>query len=193
MANSHKTSAFTLILLSQCAILFLGLVLTYWLSPIHSEPTLDESIAIGYGVVLAIVTLIIFVAVYRLGGNFSAQLLIDIRRVTGLFIGYSWCQLLVVSCLAGVGEELLFRAFLQGWLTNYWGVGWAILVASVVFGVLHYLSFAYFVSAFLMSIAFGLGYYLSGSLLMVIVWHGFYDLIALVVMVKYPSLISANK
>ncbi|MCE3251897.1 MAG: hypothetical protein K0Q67_907, partial [Cellvibrio sp.] len=48
---------------------------------------------------------------------------------------------------------------------------------------------AYFVCTILMSIALGVGYYLSGSLLMVMVWHGVYDFIALVVLVKFPHII----
>ena len=40
-----------------------------------------------------------------------------------------------------------------------------------------------------MRIALGIGYYLTGSLLMEITWHGVYDLIALGIIIKFPQVI----
>ncbi len=192
MANNHKKSGFSLVLLSQLVIVLLAAVLIHWLDVPLLKSRVTEWVAVCTGTLLAILTYALFVLLYRFGGTFARQLLNDVRRVSGLFAGYSWGHFLLIAVLAGVGEELLFRAFLQGWLMSHWGIGYAMLVTSLVFGFLHYLSFAYFVSTLIMSLAFGLVYYLSGSLLLVMVWHGVYDLIALGVIIKYPWVIGKS-
>jgi uncharacterized protein len=132
---------------------------------------------------------LLFVLIYRFGGKFAQSLLNDLHRVSWIFKGYSWVHISCVAVLAGVGEELLFRGFLQTWLSNHFAIAWAILAASIIFGLLHYLSHAYFICTILMSIALGVGYYLTDSLLMVVVWHGVYDFIALTMLIKYPQVI----
>lgn len=44
-----------------------------------------------------------------------------------------------------------------------------------------------------MSIALGVGYYLTDSLLMVIVWHGVYDFIALAALIKFSHIHFVNE
>ncbi|WP_394985228.1 CPBP family intramembrane glutamic endopeptidase [Cellvibrio sp.] len=148
--------------------------------------------AVAIGTLLAIVTFLLFAVIYRFGGKFAQSLLNDTRRVSGIFSSYSWMHLACVATLAGVGEELLFRGFLQIWLSNHFTITWAILIASIIFGLLHYLSHAYFISVTLMSIAFGVAYYITDSLLMVMVWHGVYDFIALFVLIKYQGLMGVD-
>ncbi len=46
---------------------------------------------------------------------------------------------LLISLLAGFGEELLFRGVLQGWLTELAGPWTGVLAAAVVFGLLNFL------------------------------------------------------
>lgn len=184
-----RDQGFALILLSQLAIVAVGMFLI-WVFSVQIPGTNIETLhAIAIGSLLAMVTFLLFAVIYRFGGKFAQALLNDTRRVSGIFSGYSLMHLACVAALAGVGEELLFRGFLQVWLSNHFAITWAILVASIVFGLLHYLSHAYFISVTLMSIAFGVAYYITDSLLMVMVWHGVYDFIALVVLVKYPDLV----
>lgn len=189
MNNKPQNPGFGVVLVSQLAIVFLGGVLLWALDVSLPNPAMGAFAASLWGIVLAVVTFVLFFILYRYGGRVAHILLNDIRRVSGLFAGCSWWHILVVATLAGVGEELLFRVFFQGWLSNYLAITWAIVIASIVFGLLHYLSHAYFICTLLMSIAFGVGYYWSGSWLMVMVWHGVYDLIALGVLIKYPRLI----
>ncbi|MEC7377933.1 MAG: CPBP family intramembrane glutamic endopeptidase, partial [Pseudomonadota bacterium] len=54
---------------------------------------------------------------------------------------YSPAVLVLLSVLAGVGEELLFRGAVQGWLVAHTGPVTALLAASVLFGLVHYVSF----------------------------------------------------
>lgn len=186
MEVSRPRAGFSLVIASQVFFLALALLLLWWLDISLPAAAINQWAALLAGLVLAVATFGIFALVYRFGGRFAASLLADLQRIRGLFTHYSWWQLALVAALAGLGEELLFRGFLQVWLDDYFPVYWAIVLSSVVFGLLHYLSHAYFICALLMSMAFGLGYWLSGSLLMVMVWHGAYDLLALAVVVKFP-------
>jgi membrane protease YdiL (CAAX protease family) len=185
----RKIPGISAVLASQFFIVLLG-ALGIWLVDFSAPAEkINWLTATALGTLLAVLTFLFFIVLYRMGGKFVESLLDDIRRVTGLFKGYSWAKIICIAALAGLGEELLFRGFLQNWLAGYVHVALAILIASIIFGLLHYLSHAYFISTVIMSIAFGAGYYYSSSLLMVVVWHGVYDLIALGAIIKFPHFI----
>lgn len=189
MKNKQQNPGFGMVLVSQLSIVLSGVVLLWAMDISLPEPAIGSFAAICSGTLLALATFVIFFWLYRFGGKFAQTLLDDIRRVSGLFRRCGWWHIACIATLAGIGEELLFRGFLQGWLGSYMAFFWAILLSSIVFGLLHYLSHAYFISTVLMSIAFGIGYYLSNSLLMVMVWHSVYDFIALAVIIKFPSML----
>ncbi|MCF6147773.1 MAG: CPBP family intramembrane metalloprotease [Candidatus Kuenenia sp.] len=89
-----------------------------------------------------------------------------------LFSRLTLPDMCIISLLAGFAEELLFRGVTQNKL--------GIFATSVIFGLLHFISPAYFVIAFLMSIYLGLLYYYFQSLLVPIQAHFIYDLCALI-------------
>lgn len=91
---------------------------------------------------------------------------------------------IVVSLLAGLGEELLFRGVLQAWLTGVVGPWPAVALGGVVFGLAHYLSRAYFVLATCMGLYLGTLYLLSGNLLLPILVHALYDALALAFLLR---------
>lgn len=111
------------------------------------------------------------------------------QKITVHFADYSWAKIACVALLAGVGEELLFRIALQSWLANHVAIYLAIFAPALVFGLLHFLSWSYFIAATVMGLLFGIVYHLTQSAMLVIVWHAVYDLIALGVMIKYPQLL----
>lgn len=116
-------------------------------------------------------------------GSFSRQM----RGLHKFASSYSWLVLLLLSVLAGVGEELLFRGAVQGWLAAHTHPAVAVLMASVLFGLVHYASFTYFVVATCLGLAFGCVYAISDSLLLVMVWHSVYDMIALFCLLRFPE------
>ncbi|UTF58697.1 CPBP family intramembrane glutamic endopeptidase [Gilvimarinus sp. DA14] len=118
--------------------------------------------------------------------NMLAPHLMQLRH---LFKGAHLWQLVLISIAAGFGEELLFRAFLQHTIGHYWGDAVAICIAAFVFAALHFLSVVYFAVSLVMGLAFGLVYAISDSLLLVAVWHGLYDFIALVALLYRPRLL----
>jgi membrane protease YdiL (CAAX protease family) len=100
---------------------------------------------------------------------------------------FSQCNLVdfgLIAFFAGVGEELFFRGWMQAVMIERSGLVIGIIVASLVFGFLHYLSTAYAVFAFITSIYLGAIYLISENLFIVMAIHAIYDFIALVYLVK---------
>lgn len=97
---------------------------------------------------------------------------------------WSVTQLLVVSLIAGVAEESLFRAVLQGGLAQYLTPGGGLAVASVLFGLGHAVTRTYAVIAALIGLYLGLLWLWTGNLLAPVVAHAVYDFAALVYFLK---------
>lgn len=96
--------------------------------------------------------------------------------------------LFLVSLLAGVGEELLFRGVIQGGLSGWLGPWPALILASVFFGLMHALTRAYFIVATLMGLYLGLFFMWTGNLLIPILIHFLYDWVVLrYYLAKYPE------
>ena len=100
-----------------------------------------------------------------LGGKFKP----GIALITSLALG----------CVAGVGEEMLFRGVLRYELNARFGQGIAIALSSVIFGALHAVTPLYAILAALASLYFGGLYVLTSNLAVPITCHAVYDLVAL--------------
>lgn len=111
------------------------------------------------------------------------------RQLIPIFKGMSFAQILILSLGAGIGEELLFRGFLQQWLIGYYSIDLAIGIAAVVFGLLHFANFSYFLLTTVLGAAFGIAYHITGSLLLIMSWHAFYDLLAIWIFTNRPELL----
>jgi membrane protease YdiL (CAAX protease family) len=106
------------------------------------------------------------------------------EKVTPLFVNLKISDLALIALLAGAGEEFFFRGWLQGTLTDKFEVWIGIAIASVIFGLAHYLSPTYAIYAGLTGIYLGVIYQVSGNLYIVMLIHAFYDFIALVYLVR---------
>lgn len=89
-------------------------------------------------------------------------------------------ELVLVSVFAGVGEELLFRGFLQSWLASH-SLLLALIVPNVLFGILHWISRDYAICTFCVGLYFSclLQFVDSVNLTALMIAHSLYDLIAL--------------
>ncbi len=110
----------------------------------------------------------------------------------GMCHHFTWPQIIVLSVLAGLSEELLFRGALQSWLTESIGIYTAIVISSLVFALLHAMSWYYFAFAFLMSVFLGLTFFITQSMVLVVVVHAVYDIIALGVIAKSPQILGVS-
>lgn len=160
-----------------------GLALT---SPTLVTLTRSPISACLWGVGAAIITYLVLVQAIRLNHALQQKLTPHIMQLNTLFKALKIWQLALVAALAGFGEELLFRAFLQSWLSLYLPAILALVLASLVFAALHWLSVTYFVATLIMGMAFGAVYQATQDLLLVAIWHGVYDFIALIVVARYP-------
>ncbi|QOC23992.1 CPBP family intramembrane metalloprotease [Wenzhouxiangella sp. AB-CW3] len=88
-------------------------------------------------------------------------------------------SVVLVAALAGIGEELLFRGFIQDGLDLLLGPIPALLIAAVLFGLVHAVTRAYFIIATLMGAYLGWIYLATGNLLVPILIHALYDWIAI--------------
>lgn len=91
----------------------------------------------------------------------------------------SWLLVVLLSLVAGIFEEIVFRGVLQGWLETRLPIWAAIAAQAALFAALHPISKAYFVYVLLIGIALGWVYAVSGNLFVVIVAHVLYDIYAL--------------
>ncbi|MBN7771337.1 CPBP family intramembrane metalloprotease [Marinobacter daepoensis] len=177
---------------TSAALLFqggIGLVgwLAIWLFDIPLLPdTLSLPEMIGFGGLGAVATYLSLLLLTRFERLFPDDLSGQMQALYQFARSYHWPVLLVLCVLAGVGEELLFRGAVQGWLLQHTGPWTALLAASVLFGLVHYVSFTYFLVATGLGLVLGAAYQVSGSLPMVMVWHAVYDMLALYFLLKHP-------
>lgn len=107
------------------------------------------------------------------------------ERVVPLFRNSTTLEMGVIALLAGVGEEALFRGVFHIALRDATSVVVAVVVVSIVFGLLHFVSLTYAVMATL------IGAYLAGLLIVFdnlfvpMTTHAVYDFIGLVVLIKH--------
>lgn len=134
--------------------------------------------AVGWGVLGAIPTFALFYVTYC----YPVGQLRKIRDFLSRELGPSlaslrWYDLILLSVLAGVSEELLFRGLLQPWLGPTW--------SNILFGAVHWITPLYALFAFV------IGYYLSWlmavieptNLLTPIVTHAVHDYLAFLMVV----------
>jgi uncharacterized protein len=106
------------------------------------------------------------------------------ERIAPLFAGSTMLELGAVAALAGVGEEALFRGVIQTALGGHLPVWAAITLTAALFGVAHWLTPAYAVLAGIVGGYLGWAFAESGNLLVPVVAHALYDLVALAVLVR---------
>ncbi len=107
-----------------------------------------------------------------------------VRGAGTLFGACSLFDLFLVAAAAGFGEELLFRGLIQAALGRWLGPVPALVLASVLFGLAHWITPTYGLLAAVMGAYLGGVWLLSGNLLVPIVAHWIYDLIALAWVVR---------
>lgn len=110
------------------------------------------------------------------------------EKVIPLFHGCPVWELAGIAAFAGFGEELLFRGLIQNWLGgllpgeigNYAGL----IVTSILFGLLHWLTTTYAVLATSVGLYLGALWLATGNLLVPAVVHTLYDFWALVYLLR---------
>ena len=105
-------------------------------------------------------------------------------QVLPLFAGSSVLELAVISILAGLAEESLFRGVLQTAFADWLNPPLALVVASVLFGLAHFITPTYALFASVIGLYLGCLLMISDNLLVPILVHAMYDFVALVYLVR---------
>lgn len=96
-----------------------------------------------------------------------------------MFVRCGKADLAVVACLAGLGEEVLFRGLLLP-LTGGGSFVVGLLISSLLFGLAHAVTTTYVILAAAAGMLFGLQWHYTGNLLAPIITHAVYDYLAFV-------------
>jgi membrane protease YdiL (CAAX protease family) len=107
----------------------------------------------------------------------AIPLLGSVRRIMrgeikAVFASATVVDICLISLWAGLAEELLFRGVIQA--------RWGLLAASILFGVLHFVTPVYALLAMVIGFYIGLVYHFFQSLLIPIQLHTIYDFGALI-------------
>ena len=114
------------------------------------------------------------------------DLIVELRA---LFSNLSWLAIVVISVMAGVSEELLFRGVIQSYLVSVSNPWFGIIISASLFGVMHFYNRLYIVLTLIVGLFIGWLYHETQSLLLVVVLHSVYDVLAFASIVKYPHIL----
>jgi membrane protease YdiL (CAAX protease family) len=106
------------------------------------------------------------------------------EKVRPIFANCKPIDLLIISLFAGVAEELFFRGWLQTVLVARFGLLSGIILASLLFGLAHYLSKEYALYALITGLYLGIIFHWTGNLYLLMLIHALYDFIALLALKK---------
>lgn len=181
MKSAHRQRLFFLACLFEALLVLVATGMGWLLhQPLFANLRWSLSEA-ALGMAAAIPMLILFRGLLRS----SHEALVPIRDfleavVRPVFGQWSLAQLALISILAGVCEEILFRGVLQAGLAGPIGPAGALAVTSVLFGLCHLITWEYAVIAGLIGAYLGLLFLGSGNVLAPMVAHAVYDFAALV-------------
>jgi CAAX protease family protein len=100
-------------------------------------------------------------------------------RLAPWLAGARPAELVLVALLAGLGEEALFRGVIQAALAERLPAWGAVALTALAFGLAHALTATYAVLAALVGAYLGWLQLASGNLLVPILTHALYDVVAL--------------
>jgi membrane protease YdiL (CAAX protease family) len=101
------------------------------------------------------------------------------RTLVPLFSKCTTFDFAVIAILAGLGEEILFRGLIQTGMAGPLGTWTALVITSVLFGLLHFVTHTYAIIAALFGVYLGWLYVATGDLFVAVVTHSVYDFVAL--------------
>lgn len=147
---------------------------------------------VGMGCLAAVPLLVILILLERSSWTRIRRLRAIVEEfVVPVFRGLSIPELAALSMAAGLGEELLFRGLVQGglavWIGGSGGPTIALVVASVLFGLCHFVSIEYFAVATIVGFYLGLLFQQLDSLIVPVVAHAGYDFLAFLYLLRRPS------
>ncbi len=110
------------------------------------------------------------------------------QTILPLFRECRLIEIAMISVLAGLGEEMLFRPIVQEglahWIGSPYGTVLGLIAAATIFGLLHGMTVTYAILAGVIGLYLGSIWLLTGNLLVPITVHALYDFLALAALTK---------
>lgn len=167
-------------LLVEGGLAGLAMVFAWFLGPELWIALKWSWVDVVWGILGAIPPLVIILLIDRYPiGPFRHVADISDRILRPLLKNCRWPDYFLLATLAGFCEELLFRGWLQPYFAIYLPLWASILIGGFIFGLCHLLTPAYFIIAWLISIYLAMLLVWTDNLLVPMVTHGVYDLIAI--------------
>ncbi|WP_425400914.1 CPBP family intramembrane glutamic endopeptidase [Aeoliella sp.] len=181
--DSQKSSFLGLAIGFELALAVAGWLVA-WLGgvPLASlmRPREHLAAALGWGVVATLPLVAMLVATLLCQWRPISWLRRLVGRFVRLVFGQArWWQFAAVSVAAGVGEEVLFRGAIQPVAIAYTSPVVGLLIASLLFGLVHAASWSYFWLATLVGLYFGALSMWREEILSAMIAHAAYDFLAL--------------
>lgn len=175
-------------LLVEGGLAVAALLLAYWLGPeLFGDFSWNRQDML-IGCLGAFPPLILILLMDRFPiGPFKHISDISDRFLRPLLANCQWPDYFLLAFLAGFCEELLFRGWMQPYFTTWLPLWASVLVTGIIFGLCHLITPAYFIIATLISIYLSFLYIWSGNLLVPMLTHGVYDLVALFAVMSFSS------
>ena len=145
-----------------------------------------SSSALLYGILGTVPLFALFLFLHKLPGQSIAAIRELLLKTLGpSFQAYRWSHFLLLACIAGISEELLFRGFLQPWLARFLDPTTGLLLSNVLFGLVHSITPLYALLASLVGIYLSLAMNFSGesNLMTPILIHSLYDFLAITALI----------
>jgi membrane protease YdiL (CAAX protease family) len=173
---------FRMALLFEAGLVVAGILLGWLMTP-PAWASIEWSVKsglLGALAALPMLAALLFLRQLRAGSVGRLNRTVNVLLVP-LFRGLSFWHFAVISALAGLGEELLFRGIMQELLAEWLGsAAAAIALTSVAFGAAHLITPLYGVLAAAVSVYLGWLFVQYGhNLLVPIMAHAVYDFVAL--------------
>ncbi|MGR8933530.1 MAG: CPBP family intramembrane glutamic endopeptidase [Gammaproteobacteria bacterium] len=187
MNNAEHEKFFKWACYFESSLILIALILG-WIAGVAPFVNLHfEQNAFFYGLMGAAPLFLLLMALSQL----DVSAVQDIRKLLldtlgGSLYRLQWQDLLVLSAIAGISEEILFRGVLQPWLESAWGLTAGLLASNIIFGLVHAVTPLYAVLAGLVGVYLGLSLDYGGqrNLLIPIMIHGIYDFLAFMVIMR---------
>lgn len=163
----------------------LSLILGWFL---NRPPLLHFSWSAGdalIGAAAAIPPVLFFLAMLRwpFGPFAGLKRFIDDEFVP-LLVNSTWSDIALIAISAGVGEEMLFRGVFQSALIGSTGLVAGLILASLLFGLLHPISILYATVGFAMGIYLGGLFLITDNLLAAMMAHAVYDFLLMAYLLR---------
>jgi uncharacterized protein len=173
-------AAVVLLAVQSSVMTSLGLLLWHWSGRDAAAFVTISASQVLYGVALGLALIALAFALFR-GFPAVSEKLVRMQAETYAFLGprLGMPAIVFISLCAGVGEEALFRGGMQTLLGDRVGAPGAIALSSAVFAAIHLGKPVITALLFVVGVIFGAAYWLTESLLAVMIGHALYDVWAL--------------